>query len=625
MSFLALTLIPIILISVLLYKSGYDLSKQSYSNNMIESIKVQVNYVSETLENNMISDYRFAQKYIHDEMTKDEIYDAFQTYLQTSEDKITASIVFDKDNQVIYTTGEKVLIDSVITSIPSLSDSEKQSIQEFQLPGNTYSLGILTPVKDSAGNHQGGMISIYDKSYIFKIVSSYYNIADTSTYIIGGDANVINYRGNKDSHQDELIVEAIQSNEFEQEGTINTKEINGYYKAITNTPWYLAGFLDAQIISEFTNQFIWLYISLVMLVFIADIALAFYFSKKVVQPIHNLIEVMNQYQLNLYNNEIVQQEKHEYVETKYLRTKFFELMKTILSMQHNYDGIYQLYQSSDMGDINIDIDVIEQTIASNKHDFQLLLEQIENPDGACIVERFTRCFCPSDQQKLLDMFEQMRDEHLSIAREVEIYTTHFNQKWYHCVVVPMYANDRLSRLFIQLRDISNFKLQEIQTSEQARRDDLTHLYNRQGFVDLVKHHLQKDDMEALHAILFLDMDYFKLVNDTFGHQMGDEVLKSVANSLSEIIPSSGIISRFGGDEFVIYIPNVTENDIQRYEEEIHRHLRFEYKTEFIEFCVSASIGVYTWDKTSDLTLEDILKQADKRMYEEKRRLKQTKS
>lgn len=633
-SFLTLTLIPIIIVSLLLYKSGFDLSKESYTRNLRESINVQVDYVSQTIENNMISDYRFANRShilssILDNTSHEKnsgLFEAFESYLEAAEDKITVCILLDSDRTPIYTIGEKTTLDIIMKQLPKMSELTTQKIMELELSQGTYSLCIITPVWDDNNEYAGSLISVYDKSYLFKIISSYYKIANTSTYICRGNGDIINFKNIFDEKVTAATEQALDKLTLAAEGDIEmhigSSPVYGYYKSIHNSPWYLVGLIDNKLISSFTNQFILVYILFACGVIIADIFLSFYFSRKVVEPINGLIKVMEQYQNNFNSNELQFHEKSGYYETRYLRKKFISLMKKIMLVQHNFEGMYQLYQSSDMDDTNIDIDVKNQTILSSKKAFEELMNELDFPKDACIVEKFTNCFCDKDQLVLTDMFEKMRSEHLSVTCEAEIYTPHLNQKWFHTLVVPVYENDRLSRLFIQLRDISSFKKQEYQSIEQARRDSLTGLYNRSGFIECVSNILNEKDRKALHGLLFIDMDYFKLVNDNLGHSAGDDLLRLTGNVLQSCVSSDDIVSRFGGDEFAVFLPDTSVEIIAKIKKAMKKSLVYPFNTEKTSFVVSASIGVSTWDNMSPNTLDELLKQADASMYQAKRELKQ---
>lgn len=630
-TFLGLTIIPIVIASILLYKSGFDLSKESYTRNLVESLNVQVDYISQTIENNMIADYRFASKTIISQRGPDEalpvgksdLHTAITAYLSAAEDKITVCLLLDTEHVPVYSIGEKAMVDAIQAQLPKPSECTNQEIMEFDLGEEAYSLGTVTPIWDGE-TYKGCLVSVYDKSYIFKIISSYYEIADTSTYVCRENGDIINSRQLSDENNAE-IQSILQKLSFSAEGAINIHtedtSLSGYYKNIHNTPWYLVGFVDEALIYAFINQFLLIYILIIFGILLIDILLSFYFSHRVVKPINSLIKVMDVYQNSLDEKELRCQEEGGYAETNYLRTKFLELMKKVLLAQHNFEGVYQLYQSNDMGDINIDIDVTNQTISCNKEIFQTLINEIDVPAGVCIVEKFTRCFCETDQRFLMEVLEDMRDEHLSVTQEAEVYTPHLGTKWFHTLVVPMYTNERLSRLFVQLRDVSSFKKQELESSEQAKRDALTGLYNRAGFTFCVDNVLQAATEKDVHALLFIDMDDFKLVNDNLGHTVGDELLQSVGRTLMDVTGQKDIVSRFGGDEFVVFLTHTSQEALLKLERTLKERLVYPFHCEKISFVVSASIGFSVWQHDLNCTLKELLEQADAAMYKAKREFK----
>lgn len=626
-TFLILTLIPTIIVSMLLYKSGFELSKESYMKNLQESINVQVDFITQTLENSMISDSRFIRSNYGFSNSggadqTENLFKAFEMYLEMSEDKISVCILLDENDVPVYSIGEKNTLDMIRAQLPRLDETDSQLITEFQMDQDSYSLGIITPVRDQNGVYEGSLISVFNKSYLFKSISSYYKIADSATYIYRENGEIVSFRQFSEEEQSITVEKALADMTFSEEGTIDVREgmvpITGYYRRINNSPWYLLGVVDEKLIFAFINQFIVVYLLIILGVFIADVILSVYFSRKVVEPINGLIKVMEGYQNSLDSEALTYYHNKGYYETQYLHSKFKSLMKTILLVQHNFKGVYQLYQSSDMGDINIDIDVKQQTIHSNKDEFRDLMNGLEIPENDCVVERFVKCFCQEDQDNVRNLLENMRDEHLAVTKEAEIYTPYLNRKWFHILVVPMYEDERLSRLFIQLRDISSFKKHEYESNQQARRDALTGLYNRTGFTECVEKVFQEKDAAAIHGLLFIDMDYFKLVNDNFGHKAGDELLCAVGRTLLEVSGLGSIVSRFGGDEFAVFLPGTSAKELNRIKDEIGRCLIYPFDQENTSFVVSASIGVSVWSSASPDSLEQLLQQADAAMYKAKR-------
>ncbi len=148
-------------------------------------------------------------------------------------------------------------------------------------------------------------------------------------------------------------------------------------------------------------------------------------------------------------------------------------------------------------------------------------------------------------------------------------------------------------------------------TEIAIKDDMTHLYNKR-FFDFIK------DRHAAGStnfgILFVDIDKFKEINDTYGHEKGDEIIKRVAETIKKSIRDIDYAFRFGGDEFMIMLfPDDIGAD--KVKERILKNIK-DIKIDDIP--ISISIGTATMPKDGD-SIDEILKVADERMYEEKRR------
>lgn len=155
--------------------------------------------------------------------------------------------------------------------------------------------------------------------------------------------------------------------------------------------------------------------------------------------------------------------------------------------------------------------------------------------------------------------------------------------------------------------------------EQANTDSMTGLYNRRYFTEVSKQliSLSKRTSENL-GLIVLDIDRFKLINDTYGHGFGDEVIKHFANIVSGYIRQSDIAARIGGEEFAVFLPNTNRDGIIKIGEKL-RHI-IEQEVLYIdskEFRYTVSIGGdVVWE--DDDTIEQTIKRADHALYEAKR-------
>lgn len=155
--------------------------------------------------------------------------------------------------------------------------------------------------------------------------------------------------------------------------------------------------------------------------------------------------------------------------------------------------------------------------------------------------------------------------------------------------------------------------------ELAEKDMLTNIYNRRTFFINAEAEFKKAHKNARpFSILLLDIDYFKKVNDTFGHQAGDEVLKILANSIGSVVRPDDIFGRYGGEEFIIALIGMDFNSAKNIAKCIKNtieKLNVIYGNNVIQ--VSASIGVGTYEK--DQELSSIIARADKALYKAKNR------
>ncbi|MBT2657903.1 GGDEF domain-containing protein [Bacillus sp. ISL-18] len=147
-------------------------------------------------------------------------------------------------------------------------------------------------------------------------------------------------------------------------------------------------------------------------------------------------------------------------------------------------------------------------------------------------------------------------------------------------------------------------------NDLAYIDSLTGLYNRRWYMDVFRNRLSSHDYQEL-AILFMDLDGFKNVNDTYGHLVGDHFLKEVAEKIKVTVGSKGEVARFAGDEFIIILHS-PEHLADLINEVINQVVNQGVNPQ-LQTYVTASIGVSLYPKDSE-NAETLLMQADKAMY-----------
>lgn len=184
------------------------------------------------------------------------------------------------------------------------------------------------------------------------------------------------------------------------------------------------------------------------------------------------------------------------------------------------------------------------------------------------------------------------------------------------------AEDDLKQVNKSLR-LAHFDLQQMFAKEQvlARTDSLTDLYNRRYFFELAMREFSASlrYQRPLTIILF-DIDGFKQVNDTFGHALGDSVLAQVAQTAATRVRDVDVLARYGGDEFIILLPQTNEKQAFLIAERIRKTVASTpLENENSPFVITLSIGVAEIiNSPQDECIEDVIRRADKALYKAKK-------
>jgi len=189
------------------------------------------------------------------------------------------------------------------------------------------------------------------------------------------------------------------------------------------------------------------------------------------------------------------------------------------------------------------------------------------------------------------------------------------------LLTALYIGDR-QLLHIIWRDITEIKIAESEIKKLAYEDTLTGLANRRTLIERLTHvlHIYKR-IHYKGALLFIDLDHFKNINDTLGHHVGDLLLQQVAKRLVSVVRAGDTVARFGGDEFVLMLEDLDKDAIQAGSkaeitcEKLLLKLNEPYTLNGKDHHVSASIGVSMFSEDSVLT--DLLQQSDIAMYQAK--------
>jgi diguanylate cyclase (GGDEF)-like protein/PAS domain S-box-containing protein len=273
----------------------------------------------------------------------------------------------------------------------------------------------------------------------------------------------------------------------------------------------------------------------------------------------------------------------------------------------------QLMENADEILAVVDIDGIIRFISGAVQRFTSMRQQ--DVVGRTAVE-----FChPEDWQRAKHLLEEVMLRS-GTSRQDQFRVRGRGGEWMDCevTVANMIDDPLISGLIINIRDITVRLRSERQLHEMAYRDLLTGLPNRGYFTQILESRIAVLEQDGAFVLLFIDLDNFKYVNDSCGHEAGDRLLLAVSRRLAESVPKGGLLARWGGDEFLLLIePAVDESRLREIAERLLLGLARPFALPEQEIVVSATIGITICDGRDGLDAPSVLRQADQALHQGK--------
>ena len=222
---------------------------------------------------------------------------------------------------------------------------------------------------------------------------------------------------------------------------------------------------------------------------------------------------------------------------------------------------------------------------------------------------------PDDVIRFVETYEKMKKERTLAEAEVRIINSSGEYLWTRVYMLGVFDKDsRLAKVIGKIVNIDEKKKELQQLKIMAVMDSATGVYNKQTTEDMINNYLKGEGRHGKHALLVIDIDDFKGINDDYGHRLGDSVIAALGSEINHIFRTSDIKGRIGGDEFMILIKDVDGMDL--IVEKARNICRIFKDTEIekgLKINVSTSIGIALFDQDGS-TYEELYEAADKALY-----------
>lgn len=185
------------------------------------------------------------------------------------------------------------------------------------------------------------------------------------------------------------------------------------------------------------------------------------------------------------------------------------------------------------------------------------------------------------------------------------------------VTEQILAQQEMSRVNTALyeRNVLNLAKQEAMQN-QIRMDDMTGILNKMTIEKSIRDFLEHEAADGLHAMMMIDTDNFKAVNDTLGHLFGDEVIKFAARAIKNTFRQSDYVGRIGGDEFMVFMKNTTREVTEQRAQSLNKALCRKFEKDGKSIAISCSIGIAYYPKDG-MDYDALMANADDALYRAK--------
>ncbi len=282
------------------------------------------------------------------------------------------------------------------------------------------------------------------------------------------------------------------------------------------------------------------------------------------------------------------------------------LLKTASADNQKFMSLFKFHPDAAMT-----LDLQGNIIEINNAFIRMAYEPVESFLGTSYFHIF------KEKQAFIEKYFHIALQGLHQSFEVDYRDSNGKRYFYYITFIPMYINMEVAGVFVISKDITNTIASNERIQFLAYHDSLTGLANRAYFEESLRKEI-KSAKSRLLAVIFIDFDRFKVINDSLGHDAGDELLVAISKRLASVIRPGDTLARLGGDEFTILLKNsMTEAEIIEMLEQMMKVLTPAYfiKNNYVITTPSMGISLSEGKEKSAVTM---MKQADIAMYYSKK-------
>ena len=284
-----------------------------------------------------------------------------------------------------------------------------------------------------------------------------------------------------------------------------------------------------------------------------------------------------------------------------------KLLRTLID--HSVNGILRLHWTED--EESPELKCIFANAAAGRF-LGMDREELVGMRGDDIVAVACNAMDAGEAESIVARFRTATSSEDSVDAEVS-HASQAGSRWLRMICEPFGTDIALT-----LVDITDGKVKEKHMESMASSDPLTGVLNRRGFERDASQRLTQSADDATGALLFIDLNDFKIINDSHGHEVGDQLLTIAAKRLKKSLRTCDIIGRPGGDEFVALVPDVTADVADKLAKRLTSALEEPYLVGSHTLQCAASIGLALYPENAS-TLTGLLREADQAMYRAKAR------